>query len=233
MKLPQKLLYTASVGLLLSTATLIANEMSAKEIAQKAYAALDSRQSYTFNAVVANHSDDNKKTKHQVNVKINRPGQFRVDVAGDTINRSNYLNDGQYTVYDHDKNIYLYLETPKDINSALDDLFDRFEITAPLAQLMYSNMGKRIKFNKSKNFGIVDLEGVECHYLAFADRYKEVHVWVTTGDTPLLKHYIVKDKTSKNNAFKATTISWKNAKTVSSSDFVFTVPKDAKEVFIK
>ena len=232
MKSPQKLLYAAGVGLLLSTATLWA-EMSAKEITQKAYAALDSRQSYAFNATIVNYSDDDKKNKHQVDVKVNRPGQFRIDVSGDTRNRSNYLNDGHYTVYDHDKNIYLYLETPKDIDSALDDLFDRFEIKSPLAQLMYSNMGERIKFNKSKNFGIVDLEGVECHYLAFSDRYKEVHVWVTTGDTPLLKHYIIKDKTSKNNAFKATTISWKNAKKVSSDDFIFTVPKNAKEVFIK
>lgn len=232
MKSPQKLLYAAGVGLLLSTATLWA-EMSAKEIAQKAYAALDSRQSYAFNATIVNYLDDDKKNKHQVNVKVNRPGQFRIDVTGDIRNRSNYLNDGHYTVYDHDKNIYLYLKTPKDIDSALDDLFDRFEIKSPLAQLMYSNMGERIKFNKSKNFGIVNLEGIECQYLAFADKYKEVHIWVTTGDTPLLKHYIVKDKTSKNNAFKATTIYWKNAKIVSSSDFVFTVPKNAKEVFIK
>jgi len=232
MKSPQKLLYAAGLGLLLGTATLLADDMSAEEIAKKAYAALDNRQSYAFNAAILNHSDDGENT-HQVNVKVNRPGQFRVDVAGDIRNRSNYLNNGVFTVYDHDKNMYLHLKTPKDIDNALDDLFERFEIKAPLAQLMYTNMGERIKFDSSKNFGIVDLNGVECHYLAFSTKANEVHVWVSTGETPMIKNYMIKDKTSKNNAYKATTIYWKNASTISSSDFVFAVPKNATEVFIK
>jgi len=232
MKSPQKLIYAAGLGLLLSTATLMADEMSAKEIAKKAYDALDSHQSYAFNAAVLNHADD-YKNNHQVAVKVNRPGQLRLDVTGDIRNRSSYLNDGLYTVYDHDKNMYLHLKTPKDINKALDDLFDRFEITTPLAQLLYNNMGDRIKFDTSKNFGVVDLKGTECHYLAFSNKYIEVHVWITTGETPRVKHYIVKDKTSKNNAYKETTIYWKDAKTISANDFVFAMPKNATEVFIK
>jgi len=232
MKSPQKLIYAAGLGLLLSTATLLADDMSAKEIAKKAYDTLDSQKSYAFTAAMRNHSDD-YENKHQVAVKVNRPGQFLIDVTGDNRNRSNYLNNGQYTVYDHDKNMYLHLKTPKDINDALDDLFDRFVIKAPLAQLLYSNMGDRIKFDNSKNFGVVDLKGTECNYLAFSDKYKEVHVWITTGEDPRIKHFIVKDKTSKNNAYKETSIYWKDAKTISDNDFVFTAPKNATEVFIK
>ena len=232
MKSPKKLLYAAGLGLLLSTATLWAESMSAKEIAQKTYAALDAQQSYAFSAAIVNHSDD-KNNKHRVDVKVNRPGQLRIDVSGDVRNRSNYLHNGQYTVYDHDKNLYLHLKTPKDIEDALDDLFDRFEIKTPLAQLLYTNMGERIHFDHSKDFGIVDLKGVECHYLASSDKVKEVHVWITTGENPQIKHYLVKDKTSKNNAYQEGAISWKDAKTISSSDFVFKVPKNAQEVFIK
>lgn len=232
MKSPQKLLYAAGLALLLGTATLLAEEMSAEEIAKKAYDALDNRQKYAFNAAILNHSDEGEN-RHQVAVKINRPGQFRVDVTGDIRNRSNYLNNGVYTVYDHDKNMYLHLKTPKDIDNALDDLFDRFEIKAPLAQLMYTNMGDRIKFDSSKNFGIVDLNGVECHYLAFSTKANEIHVWITTGETPMIINYMIKDKTSKNHAYKATSIYWKNASIISPSDFIFAVPKNATEVFIK
>lgn len=230
MKSPQKFLLTAGLGLLLSTSTLLA-DMSAKDIAQKTYSALDSRQTYAFDAVIVNHSDEGTN-KHQVSVKVNRPNQLRVDVMGDVRNRSNYINNGDYTVYDYDKKMYLHLETPKDLNKALDNLFDRYEIKSPLAQLVYTNMGIRIKFDRSKNFGVVDLAGVECHYLAFSDKVKEVHVWITTGEAPLVKHYRVIDKTSKNNAYKSTTIHWKNASTISANDFVFTAPKDAQEVFI-
>lgn len=231
MKSPQKFLLTAGLSLLFSSATLLADTMSAKDIAKKVYAALDSRQSYAFDAIIVNYTDDDKN-KHQVSVKVNRPNQLRVDVKGDIRNRSNYLNNGIYTIYDHDKNMYLHLKTPKDIEKTLDTLFDTLEVKAPLAQLIYTNMGERIKFDHSKNFGIVDLQGEECHYIAFSDKTKEVHVWVTTGDTPLVKHYMIKDKTSKNNASKSTTIYWKNANTVSPSDFVFTTPKNAQEVYI-
>ena len=231
MKLPQKILLTASLGLLLSTSTLLADTMSPKDIAKKVYDALDNHTTYAFNAIVVNHSDEGKN-QHNVSVKVNRPNQLRVDVTGDIRNRSNYMNNGLYTIYDHDKNYYIQIDTPKSIETTLDAIFDTFEIKVPLAQLIYTNMGERIKFDRSKNFGIVDLEGTECHYIAFSDKTKDVHVWVTTGETPLVKHYRVVDKTSKNNAYKSTTIYWKDAKTVSAADFTFTAPKNAEEVFI-
>jgi len=230
MKSPQKFLLTAGLGILLSTSTLLA-DMSPKDIANKVYDALDSHQSYAFDAIIVNNSDD-ATNKHNVSVKVNRPNQLRIDVKGDIRNRSNYLNNGTFTIYDHDKNMYVNIKTPNDIEKTLDTLFDTLKVKAPLAQLIYTNMGERIKFDRSKNFGIVDLAGDECHYIAFSDKSKEVHVWVTTGDTPLVKHYMIKDKTSKNNASKSTTLYWKKASSVSPADFVFSAPKNAQEVFI-
>lgn len=231
MRSPQKFLFAASLGLLLSTSALLADTMSPKDIAKKVYTALDNQKSYAFDAIIVNHSDEGKN-KHTVSVKVNRPNQLRVDVKGDIRNRSNYMNNGLLTIYDHDKDYYVQIDTPKSTDDTLDAIFDTFEIKMPLAQLVYTKMGERIKFDRSKNFGIVDLEGTECHYIAFSDKTKEVHVWVTTGETPLVKHYIVVDKTSKNNAYKSTTIYWKNSNTVSPSDFIVSVPKSAEEVFI-
>ena len=56
---------------------------------------------------------------------------------------------------------------------------------------------------------------------------------ISAPENPQIIHYLVKDKTSKNNAYQEGAISWKDAKTISPSDFVFTVPKNAQEVFIK
>lgn len=231
MKAVQKLLLGAGLGLLLSTSTLLADTMTPLEISKKAYSALDSRQSYTFDAVIVNYADDDSN-KHQVSVKVNRPDQLRIDVKGDIRNTSNYLNNGVYTIYDHDQNMYVHIETAKSIEKTLDTLFERFDFKAPLAQLIYSDMENRLIFAKSKNFGIVDLAGEECHYIAFSNKTTEVHAWVTTGDTPLIKHYRIVDKTSKNNAYKSTTIHWEKASSIAASDFVFTAPKNAQEAFI-
>ena len=115
MKSPQKFLLTTGLGLLLSTSTLLADTTSPQEIAKKTYSVLDSRQSYAFDATIVNHSDEGTN-KHQVSVKVNRPDQLRVDVKGDIRNRSNYINNGNYTVYDYDKKMYLNLE----MNLSLD-----------------------------------------------------------------------------------------------------------------
>lgn len=232
MKSPQKILYATGLSLLLCTATLLADAMSVEEIRQKTHDYLNSKQMYAFDAMIVNHIDD-RKNKHQVSVKINRPDQLRFDVKGDIRNRSNYLNEGQFTVMDHDLNNYAHIETPKNINDALDSLFETYDVKVPLAHLIYSNMGNQIKFKHSKNFGIVDLEGIECHYIAFSDNTTEVHIWINTGNEPLVQHFMIKDKTSQNTKFRETTISWKDAKRVSPADFVFKAPKNAKEVFIQ
>jgi len=94
-------------------------------------------------------------------------------------------------------------------------------------------MGDKLQFKHSKNFGVVDLEGTECHYIAFSDNTTELHVWINTGNEPLVQHFIIKDKTSQNTKVRETTISWKDAKTISPTDFVFKAPKNSEELFIQ
>lgn len=234
MKTLHKISSVIVATLLMNTTVLLANELSASDIAKKAYDYLDGQTQYAFNAINISHIGENA-SNHTISAKVNRPNQLRLDIRGDVKNRSNYLNNGTYTVYEHDTNMYLSLKTPKDIDGALDSIYDKFGGMIPVAQLLYKNMAGRMQKEKgytSKNFGIVDLNGEECYYIAFADKYKEVHAWVSTGDKPLIKHFLIKDKVKNEGIFKETTIIWKDAKTISAKDFDFTVPKDAVEVFI-
>lgn len=66
-------------------------------------------------------------------------------------------------------------------------------------------MHKRAKFNTSKNFGIVTVDGTECHYVVFSNELREVHIWVATGDEPLVKTYSIIDKTDKGEVRMNTT----------------------------
>ncbi len=229
---PHKLLYAIGVTLLLGTSSLLASQETAQDIAKKAYNFLDTKQNYAFDAIIVNHLGENKNT-HTVSVKVDRPHKVRINVTGDLKQRSSYINNGMYTVIDHDYNYYGQLETPKTINGTLDYIFEKFDIKAPLAQLIYSNMAKRVKFKKSNYFGVVDVQGVPCDYIAFADKQKEVHIWIATGDKPLVKHYIIINKNSKDNIKKVTTIIWKDPKKMSASDFVFTAPKNASKISIE
>lgn len=237
MKLYKKLLFITGVALLLSGTTLFAAEQSPRDILNKAYHYIGSMDKYAFRAVVTDNITDEDGTvnqyRHDVTVKIDRPGKLRVDVNGDTRNRSNYLNHGLYTMVDHEFGYYGQLKIPETIDKGLDFIFEIYGIRAPLAQLIYSNMHKRVKFIKSKNFGTMMVDGTECHYIAFSNDVRDVHVWIETGDKPLVKNYSIIDNTGENEHRINTSLYWDINTQIVDSDFIFSVPKGVEKISVQ
>ena len=231
MKLHKKAFCIVSLGLLLGSTSLLAAEKSAKEIVANAYTYIGSMDQYAFDAVVVDNDvldGESEKYRYDVSVKIDRPGSLRVDTKGDIKNRSITMHDGLFTMYDADFGYYGQLKTPKNIDQVLDFLFDKYGIKAPLATLMYSDMAKRVKFKQSKYFGTMDVSGVECDYVAFKTNFKEIHVWITTGDEPLVKTFSIIDGDNRIN----TSLTWNTNAKSSESDFIFTAPKGASKISI-
>jgi len=234
MKLHKQLLLLAGVGLLLGSTALMAAEKSARSVLDNAYKYIGSMDRYAFDAVVSDTDPKDGKTyRHNISVKVDRPDKLRVDTKGDIKNRSVYINDGLFTVMDHRFNYYGQLKVPKTINGALDYIFERYGITAPLASLIYSDMRKRAKFSKGKYFGTVDVAGTECDYVAFRNKAGEVHIWIATGDKPLVKAYSIIDTHVEGKPRKNTSVSWHLDPNFSESDFVFTAPKGASKVSVE
>ena len=233
MNLHKKLLCTAGVALLLSSTSLFAADKSARNILNNAYQHIGAMDKYAFTAVIVdNEKQDGKTYKHTAVVKVDRPNKLRVDTTGTVKNRSSYLNNGNFTMIDHNYNYYGQIKTPKNLNAALDVLFEKFGIRAPLAQLIYSDMDKKARFRSSKYFGTKNLAGVECDYVAFKNGTKELHVWVTTGDNPLVKAYSLIDTSANSTSRTDTTITWNENANISDSDFVFAAPKGSSKISV-
>lgn len=237
MELYKKLLSATGVVLLLGGTVLFAEEQSPKDIMNRAFAYIDSMDQYAFKAVVVDNetTEDGKINQYRfdVSVKVDRPGQLRVDTKGYLMDRSNYLNNGVYTMMDHEFNYYGQLKTPETIDGALDYIFEKYGIRSPLAQLIYSNMHKRAKFRTSKNFGTMMVDGIECDYVAFSNDMREVHIWVAKGDKPLVKAYSIIDKMGEDDYRINTSLTWDTKAQISDSDFVFRVPKGAEKISVQ
>lgn len=237
MKSQKKFLCITAVVFLLAQTSLFGAEQSARDILNKAYNYIGSMDSYAFNAVVeediVNSKDDSGKLRQDVSVKIDRPGNLRVDTKGDIKNRSSYIHNGSFTMIDHSFGYYAQLETPKTIDGALDFIFEKYGINAPLASLMYSDMHKRTQFTKSKNFGKMTVGGTECDYVAFGNDTMDIHVWIATGDKPLVKTYSIIEKIDEETFRRNTTLTWNINTHIPESDFIFTVPKDAVKISVE
>lgn len=236
MKLFIKLLST-TVALLFSVTPLLATEQTPRDILNKAYNYIGSMDKYAFQAVIIDNitAEDGtvNKSRHDATVKIDRPGKLRVDVKGDMRNRSNYLNNGVYTMMDHEFGYYGQIKIPETIDGGLDYIFEKYGIRAPLAQLIYSNTHKRVKFIKSKNFGMKVVDGTECHYIAFSNDVRDVHVWITTGDKPLVRSYSIIDKTGEFEHRIDTSLYWNVDAKISDSDFIFKASKGAEKISVQ
>ena len=236
MNLHKKLLCTAGVALLLSSTNLFAADQTARDILNKSYQYIGSMDKYAFNATVVDELEQGGEKSdtynRKVSVKVDRPGKLRVDTKGTVKNRSTYLNDGSFTMIDHNYNYYGQVKTPKTIDATLDLLFEKFGIIAPLAQFVYSDMDKRVKFRTSKYFGKVDVSGTECDYVAFKNGTRELHVWITSGDAPLVKAYSVIDTSNNIKSRINTTVKWNTNAKISDSDFVFAAPKGSSKISV-
>jgi hypothetical protein len=237
MKSVKKLLFLAGVVSLLGGTHVVAAEATAKEVVSKAFKYLGGLDQYAFDAVIYDKytlgAGETEKFKHTVSVKLDRPEKLRVDVKGDVKDRSSYFNDGLFTMVDHDFGYYGQLKTPKNIDGALDFVINKYGIKAPLTSLLYSDMDKRAKFGSSKNFGVKDVAGVPCDYVAFKKKNKVIHIWIARGDKPLVKAYAIIEVTKEATYRIDTSVTWKDASSIQSSDFVFKAPKGVTKISVE
>jgi len=237
MRLVHKICTTATVMLLFGATQVMAADMSAKAVMTKVYNYLGSLDKYAFDAVITDEyvgNGEKETLRHNVSVKLQRPDKLRIDVKGDTRDRSYYINDGQFTMIDHSFGYYGQLKVPKTIDGTLDFIVEKYGIHTPLTSLLYSNMKHRTKkFSKSKNFGVMDVAGVPCDYVAFRTKGFDVHVWVATGDKPLVKAYSIIETAGDKSTRINTSIVWKDASSIKASDFVFSAPKGVTKISIE
>lgn len=236
MKLHKKLLFLTGIFFLFSGSSIFASEHSPTDILNQTYKYIGSMDTYAFKAVIIDSVIEDKgkvsKKRYDVSVKINRPGKLRADTKGPDRDRSNYINNGVYTIMDYDYGYYGQIKTPKTIDGTLDFIFEKFGIRTPLVQLIYSDMDKRLRFIKSKNFGTMTVDGIECNYLAFGDLEREIHLWIETGNQPLVKAYSIIEKKGGKKYRVNTSVHWDTNAKISDSDFIFKAPKGAAKISI-
>jgi hypothetical protein len=196
-------------------------------IVMNAYRYLGSLKHFSVEAVTTN--DDYFKKEmiatftHHVHIDLQRPGKLHIDVAGDLKNRSFYLNDGHFVIYDESLDYYGVLQEPKEIDTALDALFDKYDIKTPLANILYSDLYKRIPpKNKGYYFGISEVDGKLCHHIGFSSEVEEIQFWIETGVRPLILKFIVIDKTHKYLPRSGTVLRWDLHPKFNEKTFAFT-----------
>jgi hypothetical protein len=171
---------------------------------------------------------------HHVHIDIHRPYKLHIWVSGDLKEKAYYLNTGAFTVYDALKNYYGRTEIPKTIDKALDYLFEKYDVKSPLANILYSDLDRRIPpKEKGYYFGKSEVDDIICHHIGFVTSEHEFQVWIEEGEKPLIRKFIIIDKTEPSLPRSGTVLRWKLDTKLKTDDFVPDLPADAVRIDIE
>lgn len=169
--------------------------------------------------------------QHKVQISLQRPDKLKVDIVGDIKNRSSYLLNGTFTMIDNGLNFYGQVEVPKTIDSALDHLFETFNIKSPLANLLYTDLDKRLPpDSKGYYFGTAQIDGKLCHHIGFTNDTRELQVWIEKSQTPLIKKFVIIDKGAAFSPRSETLIRWDLQPHFDENYFLFKAPDGARKI---
>jgi len=210
-------------------------DAKAGRILDKAYQYLESLNMLSFRAKLVNEDLYEGKMvvelTHWVDVEIERPGHLRIDIVGDTRHRSYYLNEGILTIFDPDLNLYGELRVPGGIDEALDDAFDHYRIKTPLANLLYSDISRRLKAKTEGHyFGVAYVGETLCDYIGFSDQRRSFQLWVAKGEKPFIRKYVIIDKSTPVRLHSTVVIDWDNKGGLSEKIFQFFPPKGTRKI---
>ena len=204
----------------------------------KSYRYMGGLKQFSIKAVTT--SDDLYRNKmavtyiHEIEMDVNRPDKLYIQKHGDLKNKAYYINAGNFTVYDEDTNYYGRLDTPKSIDKALDFLFEKYHVKTSLANILYTDLDRRIPpKEKGVYFGISEVEGVPCHHIGFSTQTQEYQVWIEQGERPLIRMFIITDKSESYHPRSMTVLHWDLKPAFDENHFLFEVPKNAIQIDIE
>lgn len=170
---------------------------------------------------------------HRVEIDVWRPGKLFVSIDGDVKSREYYLSHGDFTVYDIPTRYYGKLRVSPNIDDALDYLFEAYGIKAVLANIIYSDLEKRIPpRNKGYYFGESEVDGKVCHHIGFDYPSHSYQVWIEKGAHPLIRKFLIVDKTNPLLLRSGATLKWDIDPKFPDGFFLFTPTKGDRHIDI-
>jgi len=171
---------------------------------------------------------------HHVHIDLLRPSKLHIWVSGDLKEKAYYINSGTFTVYDALTKYYGQTKVPQSIDKALDFLFEKYDVKSPLANILYSDLDRRIPSkDKGNYFGKSEVDDIVCHHIGFVTPEHEYQIWIEEGKKPLIRKFIIIDKTEPSLPRSGTVLRWKLDSKLKTDYFVPDLPTDAVKINIK
>lgn len=198
---------------------------------------MSSQKSVEIEAVVTEDEvyDDAHKLQFggTMNILLKRPAQLFVTNRSDYQNTQAYLNNGVFTLFDDDVNVYAQAPAPGTIGEALATVYATIG-TVPGGAELFSGHAYELLVGKARKViyvGKSNVNGNSCHHIAGILPDMDWQLWVRAEGEPVLCKYIVTDRdTPLAPQYTMTFTQWKSNAELSDKQFEFQPPADAEAI---
>ncbi len=97
------------------------------------------------------------------------------------------------TVLDKHAKTYASIEVPNTIEKMLDFVVEKYGLTIPVADLLFSNSyeGFIAGVRTGQYVGLHETDGPKCHHLAFQTDTIDWQIWIDAGEIPVPRKLVI------------------------------------------
>jgi hypothetical protein len=166
-------------------------------------------------------------------IRMRRPNKLAMDVKGALGERRAWYNGRVLSVLNVTDKLTAQLKVPANVDDMLDFVLERFDMTIPLSDVLYTNPYKVLTENvkTGEYVGTSQIEGHDCHHLVFQQEWIQWQVWIDAGDVPVPRKVVITDLGGEGKLqFSAVLTAWNLSADLADKDFEPDVPADAEKV---
>jgi hypothetical protein len=129
-------------------------------------------------------------------VQLSRPDKLRATRTGGYRDVEIVFDGKTLTMNNKDANDFAQIESPGSIDQLIDLLREKHGVTAPGADLLFSNAFEVMMEDviEGAHIGKGVIDGVECDHLAFRNVDTDWQIWIEAGARPIPRKYVITSK---------------------------------------
>ena len=192
-----------------------------------------------FSVQAQSTMEDILPTGHRVDyelvssVLVNRPNKLRTERFSEKYNQIFYYNGNSLALYNPKQNVYALEEAPGTINEMLHYARDKFGLSSPISDLIYTNSFELLMDEVNQAI-IIDVERIgdkQCYHLLFSKPGADFQIWIAKSGNPLPYKYVVTDtSTPELLGYSSVFYNWNINHTANDQQFEFNPPKGSFKI---
>jgi hypothetical protein len=166
-------------------------------------------------------------------VVFKRPDRLRAEIDFDKGRREFYYDGKSVAITDVDAKVYGRFDAPPTTEAMLDEAMARFNVAIPLADIVSEDPCGALQSTVERGWYLGEhyFAGGRYHHMLFSAPDVDLQVWVTDGDTPLFRKFVLSYKNQPGEPQYGVALSdWNFAPATDEAAFTFTPPADAHEI---